>query len=229
MRTFSPEPEKSPDRSSLATVDSPHNIKRGCRVFGLSNIVARRLKRLIHNQSRIAIVLALVVCTINTATPQGLQPFGNLTSIDPSPAPGFAGAQWINNLSANDDFLKGKVVLVNFWATWCPPCIKELPTIQKLWSSLDRSKFEVVAVNVGEKPATVQKFLDNFDPNLEFAIVLDTELEVYKSWGVRPVPTTYFVDRENNRRYKGLGEFDFDSVEFRSLIQQLIQENSSSG
>ncbi len=197
-------------------------------MLGFSDTVARRLKRHIPNQRLIAIVLALMVCAFNAATPQNVLQIENLNSIDPVPAPGFAKAQWINNLSADDEFLKGKVVLVNFWATWCPPCIKELPTIQKLWSSLDRNEFEVVAVNVGEKQETVENFLDKFNSKLEFAIVLDTDLEVYKSWDVRPLPTTYFIDRENNQRFKGLGEFDFNSAKIRSLIQQLIQESSNS-
>ncbi len=170
-----------------------------------------------------------MVCVFNTATAQNSPQIDVPTSIDPLPAPGFAGAQWVNRSSVDDDFFKGKVILINFWATWCPPCIKELPSIQKLWTSLGRNDFEVVAVNVGEKLATVQNFLESFDPKLEFAIVLDTDLEVYNSWDVRPIPTTYIVDRENNRRYKGLGEFDFDSAKIRLLIQRLIQENSNSG
>ncbi len=170
-----------------------------------------------------------MVCACNTATAQNSPQSEVPNSIDPLPAPGFTDAQWVNRSSLDDDFFKGKVILVNFWATWCPPCIKELPSIQKLWISLNRDDFEVVAVNVGEKLATVEKFLDNFDPKLEFAVLLDADLKVYNSWDVRPIPTTYIVDRENNRRYKGLGEFDFDSAKIRSLIQQLIQENSNSG
>lgn len=176
------------------------------------------------NLPRIAVALIFAACAVNISTAQNTLQIDVPTSIEPSPAPGFAGAQWVNRLSSDDKFLEGKVVLVNFWATWCPPCIKELPSIQKLWSSLDREDFEVVAINVGENHTTVQNFLEKFDPDLEFAIILDTELEVYNSWDVRPIPTTYIVDRENNRRFKGLGEFDFDSAKVRSIVQQLIQE-----
>ena len=198
-------------------------------MLGFSDTAARRFKRFTINLPRILIALALISCTFNTATAQNAAQTNVPTSIDPLPAPGFIGAQWINRPSADNEFLKGKVVLVNFWATWCPPCIKELPSILKLWSSLDRDDFEVVAVNVGENRAAVQAFLDKFDPKLEFAIALDTDLEIYNSWEIRPIPTTYIVDRENNWRYKGLGEFDFDSAKIRTLIQQLIQEDSNSG
>ncbi len=197
-------------------------------MLGFSDTVARRRDFRMHNPRRILTVFAVMVCAFNTATAQNATLSDIPSLIDPLPAPGFAGGSWLNNPTADEEFLSGKVVLVNFWATWCPPCIKELPSIQKLWTSLDREDFEVVAVNVGEKQTTVEHFLDNFNPNLEFAIILDTNLEVYKNWGVRPVPTTYIVDRENNRRYRGLGEFDFDSAKIRSLIQQLIQESFNS-
>ena len=150
-------------------------------------------------------------------------------AVDPTPAPGFPNAQWLNVSPEGNDFLKGKVVLVNFWATWCPPCIEELPTIQALWDSKEREDFEVVAVNVGEPREQVEEFLNEFGYVLEFPIVLDLDLEIYKLWKVRPVPTTYIVDRLNSIRYKGLGEFDFNSEKNRALIDNLIQALPGSG
>ncbi|MDE0309608.1 MAG: TlpA disulfide reductase family protein [Acidiferrobacterales bacterium] len=182
-----------------------------------------QLKHLMPKWKHIAIVLVLVTLT-HTANSQDVSQIENLNSVEPVAAPEFDSAQWINNPSADDEFLKGKVLVVNFWATWCPPCVHELPTIQKLWASLDRNDFEVVAVNVGETQATVKNFLNNFDPSLEFAIVLDPDLKFYKSWNVRPIPTTYIVDRSYHQRYRGLGEFDFVSEQMKSLVQQLIEE-----
>ena len=149
--------------------------------------------------------------------------------VDPTPAPGFPDAQWLNVSDKGTDFLKGKVILVNFWATWCPPCIQELPTIQALWDSKQREDFEVVAVNVGEPKEQVEEFLREFNYALEFPILLDLDLEIYKLWKVRPVPTTYIVDRLNNIRYKGLGEFDFNSEKNKALIDNLIQALLGSG
>ena len=169
------------------------------------------------------IVFAVCLCMSNPASAQ-TTPQSVLKEIDPAPAPGFAGSQWMNTNHADEGFLKDKVVLVNFWATWCPPCIEELPSIQKLWESLDRNDFEVVAVNVGEPQAQVQNFLDRFNPRLEFAVVLDLDLEIYKSWKVSPIPTTYIVDRNNNQRFRGLGDFDFNSKEIRAMIEPLLEE-----
>ena len=151
------------------------------------------------------------------------------SAVDSTPAPGFPDSQWLNVSDEGTDFLKGKVVLVNFWATWCPPCIQELPTIQALWDSKEREDFEVVAVNVGEPREQVEEFLSEFGYVLEFPIVLDLDLEIYKLWKVRPVPTTYIVDRLNSIRYKGLGEFDFNSEKNRALIDNLIQALPGSG
>ena len=186
------------------------------------------LARLTLDLRIFTIALAIFVFGLSPATAQTLSAPDVPSPIKSTPAPGFADAQWVNTLSTNADFLDGKVVLVNFWATWCPPCIEELPSIQNLWASLSREDFEVVAVNVGENLNQVQKFLDRFDPTLEFAIVLDPNTEIYKLWKVSPLPTTYIVDRQNNWRYKGLGEFDFESQKIRSLIQQLIHEQSNS-
>ena len=151
------------------------------------------------------------------------------SAVESTPAPGFPDSQWLNVSDEGTDFLKGKVVLVNFWATWCPPCIQELPTIQALWDSKEREDFEVVAVNVGEPKEQVEEFLSEFGYVLEFPIVLDLDLEIYKLWKVRPVPTTYIVDRLNSIRYKGLGEFDFNSEKNRALIDNLIQALPGSG
>ena len=186
------------------------------------------LARLLPKLRKISIALAVFAFSLSPVTAQTLSAPDVPSSITPIPAPGFIGAKWVNTPSTNADFLKGKVVLVNFWATWCPPCIEELPSIQNLWASLSREDFEVVAVNVGENLKQVQNFLDRFDPTLDFAIVLDPNTEIYKLWKVSPLPTTYIVDRQNNWRYKGLGEFDFESQKIKSLIQQLIHEQSNS-
>ncbi len=172
----------------------------------------------------ITALLCAVGCLL--ATVQPVAAAERLSETSPSPAAGFNGAHWINTANSEAALLDGKVVLVNFWATWCPPCLEELPSIQKLWASLDRSDFEVVAVNVGEDQKTVERFLQNFDPQLEFPIVLDKDLTVYRDWEVSPLPTTFIVDRSSKVRFKGIGEFNFDSDAIRSDITNLIQESA---
>src|SRR3569832_328482 len=69
--------------------------------------------------------------------------------------------------------IKGKVVIVNFWATWCPPCRAEMPSLQRLWKKLGASKIQIVAVNVGEDADTVLGFMGTLDESPTFPIVFE--------------------------------------------------------
>ena len=81
--------------------------------------------------------------------------------------------------------VKGRVVVVNFWATWCPPCIEELPTMQKLWKQTRDQGLDVLAVNVGVPADRIRQFLDEFESELTFPILLDSDGEAFQAWGVR--------------------------------------------
>ena len=78
--------------------------------------------------------------------------------------------------------MKGRVVVVNFWAGWCPPCIEEFPSMQKLWQSTRASPLDVAAVNVGEDVGGVRKFLAEFAPKLKLIVVLDSSGEAFEAW-----------------------------------------------
>ena len=139
-------------------------------------------------------------------------------------APSFNDAQFFDPSGPGGESLTGKVLLVNFWATWCPPCIEELPSIQQTRESFSRDNFEVVAVNAGETPADIEAFLPTLPVSLTFPIVLDQRLAVYADWQVRPLPTTFLVDRHGVIRYQAIGPRDFASDNIRSIIQGLIDE-----
>ena len=91
--------------------------------------------------------------------------------------------------------LRGKVVLLNFWATWCPPCKAEMPDLEALHRTYGADKdFVVLGVNVEEDPAAVKAFVEQ--QQLTFPIVLDRNSRVTtKLFGVRPLPSTYIIDR----------------------------------
>ena len=119
-----------------------------------------------------------------------------------------------------DDF-SGKVLLVNFWATWCPPCVKELPSMQAVRRQLAGEPFEVIAVNVGEDPVDVSNFLNRIDAELEYPILLDENMVAAKNWKVRALPTTYIIDSRGRARYIVLGERDFDAPDVVSILRLL--------
>jgi peroxiredoxin len=86
----------------------------------------------------------------------------------------------------------GKVVLINFWATWCQPCRTEMPDLQKVYESWRGRGLEVLAVNIAETPVAVQAFKKEL--GLTFPILLDSQKEVTKLYKVGPIPTSFFVD-----------------------------------
>ena len=138
----------------------------------------------------------------------------------------------LNNLNGDqrslDDFF-GKVLLVNFWATWCPPCVKELASMQAVRNRLADEPFEVIAVNVGEDLEQVKSFLNRLDAGLDYPVLLDENLVTTKNWKVRALPTTYIIDGQGRARYIATGERDFDAPEVISMIRALVDSEPSDG
>ena len=119
---------------------------------------------------------------------------------------------------------KGKVVLVNFWATWCPPCVHELPSMQSLRDALDGQPFEILALNMGEDPAMVGKFLDSFGTKLTFPILLHADRQVAIDWNVSAMPTTMLVDKKGKLVSVIKGARMWDSEEVVNAIMPLLEE-----
>jgi len=92
--------------------------------------------------------------------------------------------------------LRGKVVLLNFWGSWCPPCKEEMPTMQKVYRDYQDKGFAILAVNAAfqEKPGASAAFLAN--NLLDFTILLDTDGEVSRQYQVHAFPTSYFIDSD---------------------------------
>ena len=120
--------------------------------------------------------------------------------------------------------MQGRVVVINFWATWCPPCIEEMPTIQNLWADTHTSGLEVLAVNVGEPAGAIRAFLADFEPKLEFPVLLDPKGEAFQTWRVRGLPKTFVVDKRGNIIYEAEGGRDMNSEHIRGRLQVLIDE-----
>jgi len=115
-----------------------------------------------------------------------------------------------------------QVVLVNFWATWCPPCRKEMPALQRLSERLAGEPFIVLGVNVGEDPDRIADFLQSLPVYPGFPILLDRNGDASRVWQARVVPTTWIVDREARKVLGAVGEVDFDSPELIEQLRPLI-------
>jgi thiol-disulfide isomerase/thioredoxin len=115
---------------------------------------------------------------------------------------------------------KGKVVLVNFWATWCAPCIEEMPSMQRLREKLGLAGFEVLAVNYQEGAARINDFLKRRP--LKLTILRDHDGSVRTGWGVRVFPTSFVIDTEQRIRYTVVGDVDWTSPKVEAQIRDLL-------
>ena len=117
---------------------------------------------------------------------------------------------------------RGKFVLVNFWATWCPPCVKEMPALNVLHNRLKgHNGLHVVAVHAGPALATVKKFL-NENP-VDFDVVIDKNMSL-SSWEVSGLPTTFLINPDGKVIYKATGEREWDSEEMINFIKSIMKE-----
>ena len=107
--------------------------------------------------------------------------------------------------------LRGKVVLVNFWATWCKPCIVEMPSMQKAYNQLRKHNIEILAISIDSDTKEIQQFLDNnLQQHLAFPIFFDKDKRVSSAYGTFQVPETYIVDRSGKITDKILGIREWD-------------------
>ncbi|MBT8118698.1 MAG: TlpA family protein disulfide reductase [Gammaproteobacteria bacterium] len=119
---------------------------------------------------------------------------------------------------------KGKVVLLNFWATWCPPCIREMPSMERLHQQVGAEGFKVIAINQMEDADQVFAFTGQLEVDPTFEILFDTTSSVSRDYAVRGLPTTYLIDKEGRIRYRAVGGREFDHPEVIKTIEQLMAE-----
>ncbi len=125
-----------------------------------------------------------------------------------------------NNHNLND--YRGQVVLVNFWATWCPPCIIEMPSMQRLKDKLAGRPFRILAVNVKESEGTIWKFHKLV--KVDFPLLLDRDGRASEDWQVVVYPSSYLVDATGRIRYQVTGMLEWDASEVVEVIEALMGE-----
>jgi len=115
---------------------------------------------------------------------------------------------------------RGKVLLVNFWATWCDPCRDEMPSIDRLRTSMQGEPFVVLAVNLAEPPSRIRGFLQKTP--VGFPVLLDRDMAVAKAWKARILPATYILGPDGRIRYSYVGELDWSQENVRRTIAALL-------
>jgi cytochrome c biogenesis protein CcmG/thiol:disulfide interchange protein DsbE len=136
------------------------------------------------------------------------------------PAPDFAVAASADGAVLNSSQLKGRVVFVNFWASWCQPCKDEMPSVQALYEAT-RSDDRIVIVTVLYKDSPRDALQYMRSKGFTFPVYIDPK-KSYRAFGVTGVPETYIIDKQGTLRRRAIGPADWTSPEERTLITSLV-------
>ncbi|MEE8121684.1 MAG: TlpA disulfide reductase family protein [Anaerolineales bacterium] len=145
----------------------------------------------------------------------------------PSPRVGFLAPDFTLESLSGDPIsladMRGKVIVLNLWASWCPPCREEMPALQRVYQENHERGLEVLAVNMTAQDnlAAVEAFVQEF--NLTFPILLDISGEVGKAYLMRALPTTFFIDQEGVIQRVIVGG-PMSEVTLQSTVEQLLEE-----
>ena len=143
---------------------------------------------------------------------------------NPAPASAFMLRDLDGKLTSLADF-EGKVVLLNFWATWCANCRSEMPAMERLYQSLRADGFEIVAISVDQvSTEKVKAFAEEL--KLTFPVLHDRDSIISNLYSNPGVPVSYLIDRQGRIVYRVLGEYDWYSPEARGTVKTLLQETS---
>ena len=168
-------------------------------------------------------VLLMVVCTsIGHAAPPDMLPVTERMIVKlGEPAPNFQLRDLNGHLITLSD-LRGKVVLLNFWATWCGPCRVEMPAMEQLYRMFQRKDFEILAVSTDAQGAAITRPFQQ-ENRLTFPILHDPDYRVGLSYGARSLPMTFLIDRQGVIRHQVFGARDWETPEAQQLVQMLMK------
>lgn len=172
----------------------------------------------------IAVMALAVFILLQNNTPSNIDIESSGSKQGP-PAPNFT-LQGLDGRMVSLSDHKGKVVLLNIWATWCPPCVSETPSIDKLYKMLKDEDFELLAVSVDKGG---KKVVENFmnKKNLSFPVLLDPDGSVARLYRTTGVPESFIIRKDGTVDSKIEGAIDWTSPKVIKYFQNLIQESHS--
>ena len=155
-------------------------------------------------------ILGLLATTSFAEHLDKISPSCVLTTLDGKPA---------HNLQE----LKGEVVYVDFWASWCPPCVKSFPFLNQLNHDMKEQGLHVIGINLDEKVVDAKDFLAKHP--VDFSIAADPSKQCAKVFELMAMPTSYLIDRKGTIRHIHQGFRPGETEELRALITQLVMEH----
>lgn len=163
----------------------------------------------------IAVAVAVAAVFALVSTPQTPGPLGRGSAAPHFALPQLGSAEWVE-LSA----LRGRVVLVNFWATWCKPCEEEMPAMERLYQELQDEGFELLAVSVDETREPVQEFQRRM--GLSFPLLLDSDKRVATLYQTFRFPETLLIGADGTVIERYVGPKEWDSEAYVERIRRLL-------
>jgi len=171
--------------------------------------------------SRLLCGLLLLLVTGLAQAGESLTPVpGNL------PAPDFELRDTEGRLHRLSDY-RGKTVILNFWATWCPPCREEIPSMNRAWQQLQQEGVVMLGVNTGEDEDTI--FVFTADYPAAFPLLLDRDGAVIARWPVKGLPTTYIIAPDGTIAYRAIGGRNWDDAGILDTLRALQQQREGAG
>ena len=164
---------------------------------------------------------ALILTSVTHAHDPALHGFQMSTFDPPFPAPDFDLAVLDGDKPASLETYKGEFVLLNFWATWCPPCLEEMPYIETAYNKFKDRGFTVVAISSDEEgESAVAPFIEKL--GLTFPVLLDTDKAVSSEYGAHNLPMTFILNREGEVIAGAVGERNWSGEEALSVLDEII-------
>jgi thiol-disulfide isomerase/thioredoxin len=136
-------------------------------------------------------------------------------------APGLELETMVGSMLSLDDY-RGRLVLINFWATWCPPCVEEIPSLGRLQQKFSKNELVVISVDVGETRDKVAAFLKQVPAR--YPVMLDPDGKTVRDWNLRAFPTTFVIDPQGRISLAYFGGLEWDAPEVVEQLRDMLDE-----